>query len=277
MLFPNHPAFAEIRPGMGYAPGARNFGDVAHMGYSSGAFHLGYAPGARNFSGDASHTLGDVSTSMKNAAVTAGIDTNDIDLLDSVGATDQDFSDLINGNTTLTALYAKYGVTISTPATGTGTSPTSAPTSTAQVPGGSTLLYTANWSAGVGNLSESPTSVLSELGSALAAHGMSVVNGQATSSGPIHYGIQVTVLDTIGNALLSDARSILDALMHQIVGNNVTGTNLSLISSPGQSTAAGASLPASDPVTWLEDNALYIALGIGGLVLLNNFTGGKRR
>ncbi len=263
MLFPNHPAFAEIRGGMGYAPGANA------LGYSSGAFHLGYAPGA--------NALGDMSDSVRNAAVDAGIDTNDIDLLDSLGATDQDLSNLINGNTTLTALYAKYGVTVSTPATGAGAgTPSPSSTPTGQVPGGSTLLYTANWTAGVGNLSVSPNAAVASLQSLLSAHGMSVVNSQATSSGPINYGIQVTVLDTVGNALLSDAKSVLDALMKQVIGNNLSGSNLSIVATPGQSTAAGASF-TSDPLTWLENNALYIALGVGGLVLLNNFTGGKRR
>ena len=260
---------------MGYSSGASRFGYVSHMGYSSGASHLGYAPGAS--------TLGDFSPSMENAAVDAGISTSDIDLLNNLGATDQDLENIINGNQSLTQVYAKYGVTIPAASTATAnTTPASIPTPSipaapaAQVPGGSTLLYSANWTAGIGNLNLSPNTVISSLGAALAPHGMSVVNGQASSSGPINYGIQVTVLDTIGNSLLTDAKSVLDALMHQIVGNNLSGTSLSLVSAPGQSASPGVSL-ATDPIAWLENNALLIALGVGGLIVLNNFTRGKRR
>jgi hypothetical protein len=242
MLFPNRAPDPELRPGMGYAGGshsllgyepgadalgyvAARMGYAAEMGYHAGAA-LGYHAGA---------ALGDFSASMENAAIDAGIAPNDIDLLNSLGATDQDLTDLINGNVSLTALYAKYGVTIPGTSTATGMiTPASVQSfaQPAQIPGGSTLLYTANWTAGVGNLSVSPNSAISSLGSQLAAHGMSVISGQATSSGPINYGIQVMVLDTIGNALSSDAKGILDALMHQIVGNNVTATNLSISTTP---------------------------------------------
>ena len=94
--------YAELTASMGelgYQPGAHSL-----LGYTAPTHALGYAAG--------SNALGDFSASMENAAVDAGISTNDIDLLNSLGATDQDLSDLINGNITLTALYAKYGVTI---------------------------------------------------------------------------------------------------------------------------------------------------------------------
>jgi hypothetical protein len=271
MLFPNHPAFAELRPGMGYAGGARNFG------YAAGAHAMGYAAGA--------HALGSMSDSMKNLAIDDGIDTNDIDLLDSLGATDQDMTNLVNGNISLTALYAKYGVTIPSGSTATaagqGTSavtPTSAALSSpvGQVPSGSELLYNASWTAGAGNLSVTPNAAISSLGSALAAHGMSVMSGEATSSGPIHYGIQVMILDSVGHALQADAQSVVHNLMLQIVGNNLTGDNLSIAATPSQGTTSAAT-PASNPLSWLENNALYLGLGVGALVLLNNFTGKKRR
>jgi hypothetical protein len=290
MIFPNRPPDPEIRPGMGYQPGAHALlgyqpgayallGDMGDLGYSAPAHdlgyvaHMAYAPGA--------NALGSMSDSYKNAAIDAGINTDDIDLLDSLGATDQDMNNLINGNVSLAQLYAKYGVTIPPPPvphlapqqSSTPAQQSSGPA--AQVPSGSTLLYEANWSAGVGNLSLSPNSVISTLGSDLAAHGMSIVSSQATSNGPIHYGIQVMVLDTIGHTLKSDAQSILDSLMRQIVGNNLTGSNSSVTTTPGQSTAAGAT-PTSDPITWLENNALYIGGAVLALILVNNFTGKRR-
>jgi hypothetical protein len=263
VLFPNHPAYAEIRSGMG---------DTSHLGYSSGAFHLGYASGARG--------LGSISASMKNLAVDDGIDTSDIDLLDSLGAIDQDITDLVYGNVTLTSLYAKYGVAISTPATGAG-SPggTVAAAPALESPKGSTLLFNANWTAGVGNLSVSPDSAIASLTSALAAHNMSVVSAQATSSGPINYGIQVLIQDNIGHDTIANATSIPTGIMRGIVGNNLSTTPTLTMVTPGGSsgTAAPGAIPATDALAWLENNALYIALGVGGLVLLNNFTRGKRR
>jgi hypothetical protein len=285
MIFQNHPAFAELRPGMGYAPGARNFGYAPgarnfgdmHHAHLGDVAHMGYAPGARG--------LGAMSDSMKNLAIDDGINTNDIDLLDSLGATDQDMTDLVNGNISLTALYAKYGVTIPSGSTataaaqGAATTPASVSvlsTPSAQVPSGSELLYVASWTAGAGNLSVTPNAAISSLGSALAAHGMSVMSGEATSSGPIHYGIQVMILDSVGHALQADAQSVVHNLMLQIVGNNLTGDNLSIAATPSQGTTSAAT-PASNPLTWLENNALYLGLGVGALVLLNNFTGKKRR
>lgn len=267
MIFPTHAPFPQMRPGMGYSPGAWGLGrTVSHLN------GMGYLPGASTLRG-----LGAISASREAQAVAAGVNQSDLDLLSSLGATDDDIADLLNGSISLTALYAEYGTTI----------PVSSPAQvmavgvpTVQVPPGSTLLYTATWTAGLSNLADSPNSVISQLGTLLSAHGMSVLPGsQATSSGPVNYGIQVSVLDTIGNALQNDAKSVLDALMVQIVGNNMTGSQLSITSiGPSGSFATGIGSPniatsAIDPVTWLENNALYIGLFVGGIFALKAFTG----
>jgi hypothetical protein len=278
MLFPNHPAYAEIRTGMGFAPGARNFSGYAHgahlgddshhLGYSSGAFHLGYEPGA--------HALGSMSDAIKNAAIDDNIDTSDIDLLDSLGATDQDMTNLINGNTTLSALYAKYGVTISTPATGISVPP--AQVSTAQVPPGSTILYTVKVNTPP---LTSAQNIIDAISPELPAHGMSKMTSQVSQSGNISGPAQfsLSVMDSIGHALKSDAQSVLDGLIENFLGSgNLQLQSTVTVVSPGITASGqpGASL-TSDPIAWLEDNALYIGGGIAVLVLLNNFTGGKRR
>jgi len=272
MIFPNRAPAPQMRPGMGYAPGARTFGYVAHMGYAPGANAMGYAPGA--------NALGDFSTSMENAAVDAGIAPSDIDLLNNLGATDQDLSDLINGNITLSALYAKYGATIpgSSTATANATLPAVSSAPAAQSPPESTLLYTATYNPVKGWTTAS--SAIQALAPLLPAHGMSLNSSQVSSSGLVsNASFSVSILDSVGHALISDAKSVLDALMNQITNNGLLSSSLAMVA-PG-TTAAGASAaattPVSDPVAWLENNALYVALGVGALIFLNNFTGGKRR
>jgi len=272
MIFPNHPAYAEIRAGMG------------DLGYQPGAHALlGYAAPA--------HDLGDFSASMENAAVDAGISINDIELLNSLGATDQDLSDLINGNVTLTALYAKYGVTIpggggvvpTTPASASVTPPlpssgqaASAPA--AQSPPGSTLLYTASYAAlKAWTTSAAAIQALSPL---LPSHGMSIESQQVSSSGlwSSDASFSLSVLDSVGHALISDAKSVLDALMQQITNNGLKSSSLTLVA-PGTTASgqpAAAAATANDAVAWLENNAIYIGLAVGALVLVNNFTGRRR-
>lgn len=265
MLFPNHPAYAEIRAGMGYAAPAHD---------------LGYQPGAHAL-------LGDFSASMENAAVDAGISTNDIDLLNTLGATDQDLSDLINGNITLTALYAKYGVTIPG---GGGVSPTTATTPASasvtppatsqpqgQLPTGSQFSYAGGWSPIHGSVGD----VQAALSSELPAHGMQLVAFHSTGSsllGVGSAGFTATIAVTgVGFALLSDAQSIVVTIVQSVIGTgNLTTNQIALVSTP--STPSGnPQPPASDPVAWLENNAVYIGGVIAALVLLNNFTGGRRR
>lgn len=304
MLFPNHPDFQEIRPGMGYAPGARNFGyalgarnfgDVAHIGYAAGArnfdttnyyhmgevAHMGYAPGARG--------MGDISASMKNLAVDDGIAPNDIDLLDSLGATDQDMTDLINGNVSLTALYAKYGVSIPSSSTATAAAqptitprgPTAAQAfgSAGQLPTGSKISYVAGWSPIHGNADSG--AVQAALAQELPQHGMQLLSYSATGASILGMGttgFNATIAITgAGFALVSDAQSILVAIVQSVIGTgNLTTSQANLISTPS-TPATATPAAASDPLAWLEGNALYIGLGIGALVLLNNFTGRKRR
>jgi hypothetical protein len=271
MIFPNRRPEPEIRPGMGYSAGATN-----RMGYVA---HMGYTPGANFLSG-----LGDFSPSMENAAVDAGIQPSDIDLLNNLGATDQDLQNLINGTVTLQQLYAQYGATIpstsAAAATAAATPSASAASSTPapQIPPGSTILYTASYNPVSGWTTSSQA--INALSPLLPAHGMSLLSSTVSASGLIsNASFSVTIMDSIGNNLVSDAKSVLDALMNQITNNGLQSSSLTVVS-PGTSAsgaAAAATTPTTDPVTWLETNALWIALGVGGIILLNNFTSGKRR
>ena len=282
MIFPNHPAFEELRSGMGmgYQPGAH-----AMLGYQPGAHAmLGYHAGSHG-------NLGTVSDSQMQAAWDAGLDGNTIDALSAAGATDADIQALMAGTTDVPTLMAKYAGLQTTE--GTTVTPTSAahpvyappaPTNPAQVPSGSTVLYTATVVGGPGNLTVTPASAMSQFASALTAHGMSVVqssndetilNKVFGTGAPIHF--QFTILDSVGNAFTSDAKSVCDGVLMGIVGNNISSSNLSVVSTPTGSASPNLNPPASDPISWLENNALYIGGAIAALVLLNNFTGRKRR
>ena len=271
MIFPNRRPAPQIRPGMGYSSGA-----FRGMGYTA---HMGYTPGANLFAG-----LGDFSASEENAAVDAGIQPSDIDLLNNLGATDQDLQNLINGNITLTQLYAQYGVTVPPASSAAAAAQTTAvaaaatAAAAAQIPPGSTILYTASYNPVAGWTTSSQA--INALSPLLPAHGMSLLSSTVAASGLIsNASFSVTIMDSIGNNLVSDAKSVLDALMNQITNNGLQSSSLTVVS-PGTSAsgaAAAATTPTTDPVTWLESNALWIALGVGGIILLNNFTSGKRR
>lgn len=282
MIFPNRAFGApSLRPGMGYSSGAFHLKGGHSLGYVA---HMGYAPGAI--------TLGSFSSSEEEAALGAGVCTqSDLDLLNSLGATDQDLTNLINGNITLTQLYAQYGATIPAGSAASGGSLPLAPASTvtssvsapAQVPSGSTLLYVCTVVGGPGDLTVSPTSAMSQFASQLNAHGMSVLsssNNETVLNAVFGTGaaitFQFTILDSIGNALLSDAKSVCDGTMQSIVGNNVSTSNLSIVSTPGTASAAAASASSTDITSFLENNALNIGIVLGGLILLNNLTGKKR-
>jgi len=280
MIFPNHPAYAELRPGMGYQPGAH-----ALLGYTAPTHTtLGYSPGSHG-------NLGDFSASMENAAVDAGISTNDIDLLNSLGATDQDLTDLINGNITLAALYAKYGVSIpggggvvpTTPASASVTPPAQGPTAqqafgtAGQLPTGSQFNYVGGWSPIHGSVSD----VQAALSTKLSQYGMQLTGFSSTGSSLLGVGtagFTATITVTgVGFALLSDAQSIVVTIVQGVIGSgNLTTNQISLISTPSTPVPTTPA-PASDPVAWLENNAVYIGAAVAALVLLNNFTGGKRR
>ena len=145
--------------------------------------------------------------------------------------------------------------------------------SAAQVPSGSTLLYTATVVGGVGDLTLSPDSAMSQFAAQLSAHGMtvtssvndeSVLNKLFGTGAPINFQFQIR--DSVGHALFSDAKSVADGVLRQVVGNNVTTSNLSITSTP----SAPGVTPAGGPsaVSFLENNVGMLALLALGIVVL---------
>lgn len=229
------------------------------MGFMPGSFvgqrhTLGYAGG-----------LGAVSSAQMSAAIAQGLDPGTLSALSSVGATDADITALMLGQTDVPTLMAKYAGLQTTEGTTVTTNPAAG---TAQVPVGSTLLYQCTWTAGFGNLTVSTNDAISSLGNMLTAHGLSVSSATVTGSGPVNYGIQVVVAATgMSFALVSDVKSILDALMQQIVGNNLSGSSLSLSTSPGIGGTTVAAASSSSIVSWLEANTGLVAGFVAVLIL----------
>ena len=261
---------------------------------------LGYQPGAHAMLGyhAGSHgNLGDFSASMENAAVDAGISPSDIDLLNSVGATDQDLSNLINGNVTLSQLYAQYGVSIpgSSTATANATpSSTGAPVygppvppalqssapssiSAGQSPPGSTLLYTASYNPA--KAFSTASTAISQIAALLPAHGMAMATNAVQQSGMISQAsFTMTILDSVGHQYLSDAQSVIDALLNQFTGNGKLSSSLTLVSA-GTAASGQPQTPAANAVTWLENNAVYIGLAVASFYVIDRLvlSGGRRR
>ena len=271
MIFPNRAPDPQLRPGMGYQGGSH-----ALLGYEPGADALGYVAGRMGYSAGASH-LGAVSAAELQVAYDAGLDGDTLDALSAIGATDADIQALIAGTTDVASIQAKYAHTGSTEGTTVTGGATPAPSSTAQVPSGSTILYTASFNSQKALITAS--AVISDIAAQLTSHGMSMISSAVQASGwTSEASFTMTILDSVGHNLLSDAQSVMDSILNQYTSGGKLSSSVTLVS-PG-TTASGipnpGSQPASDPLTFLENNAMYIGLGIGALVLLNNFTGKRR-
>jgi hypothetical protein len=267
MIYPNPMKAPLLAPGMGYAPGARGFGYVAHMGY---------APGARG--------LGAISATMMQTAEAAGLDPGTLATLSVAGATDTDIQNLMNGTTDLDTLYATYGISGSpsqTAAATAATPVTSAPASTAQIPPGSIFSYQVTYSQNIST--PAPAQFISSFAAALSQFDYSMVSSNIVSNTALGLGsatIQFQILDSIGNNLFTDAKGNLDQISNQITYNSVTGSTVpTLVSSPSSGTvaaaAAAAPAAATSLSTWFENNAAYVGLAVLAVVAINAF-GNKR-
>lgn len=203
--------------------------------------------------------LDGVSGSAQAAALGAGMDPADLQSLITAGANDDDVLKVADGEVDLTTMLQELIAQAAAAAPGPA-SPWS--NQQPEVPSGSKLIYAASWS-NLAVLSES--GVIGKMTSSLPQYGMSV-----DSSSPIEFlpslgigttKIQLNITDHIGHARQTDAKSVLDALMQQFVGNTLTGSTLSVTAAPG-TTAPSSALPppAPDHLAWLEGNWVYLAL-----------------
>lgn len=118
-----------------------------------------------------------------------------------------------------------------------------------QVPTGSTLSYAASWNIGL--VGVTPSTVVSELSARLAPYSLAVAASSASAPSLLSQStvgtMQLAIHDSIGHNLLSDAQSILDSLLKQIVGSgNFIQSSIGIVSSPqsgNQPNPTGPPLP----------------------------------
>jgi len=174
------------------------------------------------------------------------------------------------------ATIVPYAAAPSTPLPGTPAPAPATPAAAAaaQSPPNSTLTYTVQWSASLLAPLTGASQAISGMQSKLPAYGMSVLSS-TTNSLPVIGGITglsitLTIRDNVGHALLSDIQGVLNSLMVSIVGNNLSGSNLTLASSG----AAGAGMPGGTPqppanlTQWMEQNAGLLAALVIAVVVL---------
>jgi len=154
------------------------------------------------------------------------------------------------------------------------------PSTPAGAPTGSYLLYTGNWSV---TLTQSMNSIIAAVRAAIAGYGLQVgnVNCPACSSvtpssvlasaGIQSFQVQLQILVTgTGFAQPSDAGSIVDHAFYTVTGKMPTSSSTTVQQLPGVAGAAGVppAAPSQSITSWLEQNALWIGLGIGAIVLV---------
>jgi hypothetical protein len=150
------------------------------------------------------------------------------------------------------------------------------------VPDGSVVVYTGTW---LPHGTQGATDVLAQVSSILAPEGLSV---RSVSSSPYRFLVNNTfnakltiqVANGMGYNQPSDIASVVDNAAWQVTGSMPLASSISSVQAPGGSptptgqpevpnTGSGSGQqPPPDLTTWLEQNALWIALGVGALVVL---------
>jgi hypothetical protein len=251
--------------------------------------------------------LGAISSTMASMAIASGYSQSDIDLLSSVGATDQDIANLMSGIVTIAQLYSNYGVSIpsaAAPSSGISINPAVPPPpprsssgtpgysipanagpaasgSSAQIPSGTQLLYQVSYTEpiyDVANLLLPTSAVISQLSSKISSYGMVVTGSQVTDNGPSTFAITISV-QVIGNgfALQNDAYSILHNAMLAITGN-IVGDSLGIVSRPSAGASSNvAILPIGTPTfpgatptpaAVLQSWGPWIGIGLLGMLVV---------
>jgi hypothetical protein len=152
----------------------------------------------------------------------------------------------------------------------------------AMVPDQAIVTYTATW---VPHGTQGATDIIGQVSAILEQEGLSV---RSVSSSPYRFLVNNTVNvklviqveNGMGYGDPSDIASIVDNAAFQITGSMPLASAISSVQIPGGSpaptgqpevpnTGAGSGQqPPTDFATWFEQNALWIGLGIGALVLL---------
>jgi hypothetical protein len=150
------------------------------------------------------------------------------------------------------------------------------------VPDQSVVTYTGTWQP---SGTQGATDIISQASSILAGEGLAV---RSVSSSPyrfllnntVNVKLTIQVANGMGFGQPSDIAQVVDNAAWQITGHMPLASSISSVQAPGGSptptgqpeipdTGTGSGQqPPPDLTTWLEQNALWIALGIGALVVV---------
>jgi len=164
-----------------------------------------------------------------------------------------------------TLTVVPYTATPSTPILPTAVTAAAAaatPAAAAQIPPGSIILYSATFNPVKSFITAS--TVISDIAAQLPAHGMSMISSSVQQSGITSTGMfTMTIMDSGGNALQSDAKSVLDALVNQFTANGLMQSTIAVTAAGTASAAAAAAGAAPNLTSWMEQNVGLLV----GLVL----------
>jgi hypothetical protein len=266
-------------------------------GTSIGVRRLRTLSGAGHMLGGLGDTKGDL-----DAAVAAGIiSQNDADTLQALGVTDAQAIALLNQQTdfsSLMYLLATGSSAASLPqpqpvslftglsqptSPGSSTSPSGGinpavaptpptyqiPAQIQAVPAGSTLTFTASWSASFAHPLTSGDTAIASMTTGLARYGISILSSSPTSNGPINYAIQLVCRNNVAFQQWADVQSIFTSLIQSIVGNNLTATPQLVLTAIGGQLPPSATPPPPQTLTqWFEANWGYLAAVLAAVVIL---------
>lgn len=155
------------------------------------------------------------------------------------------------------------------------------PSTAAGAPTGSYLLYSATWQIPSSHAFSTPAQILASVLQALKASQTGFQVGQASQSGGLltvsNFNVQIQLfVNGPGFAQPNDAGSFVDSAYNRVTGlmpvvssTVVTSLPAGVPSSPAPTgTSPFPTGTAASFTTWFEQNALWIGLGIAGIVLL---------
>lgn len=138
----------------------------------------------------------------------------------------------------------------------------------AGVPNGATLVYSASLNAHL-FASGSINTFLTALAGGLPDLGLQVVGSKSSTSGLSAFNIQMQLLVTgAGYAKAQDVQAVIDHLVYVQRGEMPISSSISVTGLPGSAGSGGVTLPAQSLTAFIEQNALWIGLGVVAIFIV---------
>lgn len=138
----------------------------------------------------------------------------------------------------------------------------------AGVPNGATLVYTAALNAHLFS-SGGINTFLTALAGALPALGLQVVGSSSSTSGLSAFNIQLQLLVTgAGYGKAQDIQAVIDHAVYVQRGEMPISSSIAVTGIPGSAGSGGVALPAASLSSFLEQNAMWIGLGVVAIFVL---------